>query len=185
MNDLFPLFVGISGKIIDELIDNNISSNPIYLDVLKSIHISLFTLTAKNDFLFSFSTLILSLFGAGVDTNFWKSFIALSFIFSILYLSPVDNWSLFIFILLLITYFTHIEEKTFQEEYSIKKLLFRVLALIFFTGIYLLPFIVKKYNFIIITTNINYIRKLILIAIGGLIISIMYQIYFLFIVNQA
>ena len=78
MDDIFPFLVGFSGKIIDEIDDQNLNINQLFVHSLKSLNISLFTLTSINDFLFSFSTLILSLFGAGVDTLYWKSFIIIS-----------------------------------------------------------------------------------------------------------
>ena len=80
---------------------------------------------------------------------------------------------------------THIEENKFPEEHSFKKLLSRVLGLIVFSGILLLPRFLKKYDIVISTTNITYIRKLILIGLGGLIASVFFQIYFLFFTNQA
>ena len=185
MDDIFPFLVGFSGKIIDEIDDQNLNINQLFVHSLKSLNISLFTLTSINDFLFSFSTLILSLFGAGVDTLYWKSFIIISIVLSILYFSPIDNLPLFIFIVIAIIVSTHIEENKFPEEHSFKKLLSRVLGLIVFSGILLLPRFLKKYDIVISTTNITYIRKLILIGLGGLIASVFFQIYFLFFTNQA
>lgn len=180
MEDLFPFLIGISGKIIDEIDDQKLNISNIFIQSLKSLNVCLFTLASKNDFLFSFLTLILSLFGAGIDTFYWKSFIIISIFLSIIYFSAIDNWSLFIFIISIIIISTHFEENSFPEEYSIKKLISRVLGLIILSGILLIPKILKKYDIYYSTTNITYIRKLILIALGGLIASIFFQIYFLF-----
>lgn len=180
MEDLFPLLIGISGKIIDEIDDQKLNISGIFIQSLKSLNVSLFTLASKNDFLFSFSTLILSLFGAGIDTFYWKSFIIISIFLSIIYFTPVDNWPLFLAIISIIIISTHFEENSFPEEYSIKKLISRVLGLIIFSGVLFIPTILKKYDIYYSTTNITYIRKLILIALGGLISSIFFQIYFLF-----
>lgn len=184
MEDIFPFLIGISGKIIDEIDDQQLNFNQFFTHSLKSLNICLFTLASKNDFLFSFSTLILSIFGAGVDTFYWKSFIIVSIFLSIIYFSHIDNWPLFIFILGLIIISTRVEENTFPEEYSIKKLICRILGLIIFTTMLFIPNIFKKYNIFYSTTNITYIRKLILIALGGLIVSVFFQIYFLFFSNQ-
>jgi hypothetical protein len=184
MDDIIPFLIGFSGKIIDEIDDQKLNINNLFTQSLKSLNVCLFTLTSRNDFLFTFSTLILSLFGAGVDTDYWKSFIFISIFLSILYITPVNNWKLFIVILILIIISTRIEENKFPEEYSIKKLICRVVGLIFFSGLLLIPTFLKKYDFYISTTNITYIRKLILIALGGLTVSIFFQIYFLINSNQ-
>jgi hypothetical protein len=184
MEDIFPFLIGISGKIIDEIDDQQLQFNELFTYSLKSLNVCLFTLASKNDFLFSFATLILSIFGAGVDTFYWKSFIIVSIFLSIIYFSPVDNWQLFLFILTIIIITTQIEEYKFPEEYSLKKLISRILGLIVFIIVLFIPKILQKYNIYFSTTNITYIRKLILIALGGLIVSIFSQLYFLFFINQ-
>lgn len=183
MENLFPFLIGASGKIIDEIDDNNLNINSLLYESLKSINICFYTLSCKNDFLFSFSTFTISLLGAGIDTLFWKSFVFIGLFLSILYLSPIDNWPLFILITTIIIISTRIEENAFPEEFSIKKLLTRLVGFIFFAGIFFLSsseYLSKICNYSIHTTNITYIRKLILIAMGGLCISIISQIYFLF-----
>jgi hypothetical protein len=182
MQYLFSYLFGCIGKIIDDIDDNKLNINPFILDTLKSLNICLFTLASQNDFLFSFSTFILSLFGAGIDNNYWKSFIFISLFLSIIYFSSIDNFPLFILIMGIIIISTRIEENTFPEEFSIKKLFTRILGFIIFITIYFISsseFLTKISNYSIQTTNINYIRKLILIALGGLSISIISQIYFL------
>jgi hypothetical protein len=180
MDDLFPFLTGFTGKIIDEIDDQKLNSSPILKEILKSLNICLFTLTCNNDFLFSFSTLILSVFGAGIDTEYWKSFIVISILLSIINYSQIDNFPLLLFILLLIIISTRIEDNSFPEEYSTKKLLSRIFGLVCIAVLYFLPTILKKNNIVINTTDINYIRKLILIALGGLTISICFQLYYLF-----
>jgi hypothetical protein len=180
MEYIIPLLIGITGKIIDEINDNKINIKSIYIESLKSLNVCLFTLAAQNDFLFSFSTLILSSFGAGIDTDYWKSFIIISLFLSIFNYSPIDNVPLFILILTIIIISTQFEENKFPEEYSIKKLYSRITGLIIFSFILVIPMLIKKYDIICITPNIKYIYKLLLIAVGGLIISIISQTYFLF-----
>jgi hypothetical protein len=185
MEDIFPFLIGFSGKIIDDNDDQKLNLNQVLIQSLQSLNVCLFTLTSKDDFLFSFSTLILSIFGAGVDTYYWKSFILISIFLSIHYFSPVDNWPLFILIITVIIISTHLEENSFPEEYSIKKLISRVLGLIVFSGVLILPpILLKKYDIVISTPNITYIRKLILIGLGGIVDSIFSQLFFLFYSNQ-
>lgn len=184
MEDLFSFLIGATGKIIDEIDDNKLRINSLFYESLKSMNICFYTVSCKDDFLFSFSTFILSLFGAGIDTIFWKSFVFIGLFLSIIYLSPIDNWPLFIAIILLIIVSTQFEENKFPEEFSIKKLISRIFGLFGLILILSLPHILKKYDIVFNTTNINYIRKLILIALGGLSVSIISQIYFLFVINQ-
>jgi hypothetical protein len=184
MEDLFPFLIGATGKFIDEIDDNKLRINSLLYESLKSMNICFYTLSCKDDFLFTFSTFILSLFGAGIDTIFWKSFIFIGLFLSILYISPIDNLPLFIAIIILIILSTQYEENKFPEEFSIKKLISRIFGLVSLSIILSLPYILKKYDIIFSTTNINYIRKLILIALGGLSVSIISQIYFLFFTNQ-
>jgi hypothetical protein len=179
MDDIIPFFIGFTGKIIDEVDDQKLNFDPLFKETLKSLNVCLFTLTSKNDFLFAFSTLILSLFGAGIDTYYWKSFIAISILLSIIYYTSVDNWPLFILVLSLIILSTRIEENSFPEEYSVKKLLSRIFGLLCIGLFYFVPTILKKYDISLNTTDVNYIRKLILIALGGLLASIVFQLYFL------
>ena len=182
MDDLFPFLIGATGKFIDDIDDNNIQFNLYFKECLKSVNIVLFTLVSKNDFLFSFATFILSIFGAGIDTYYWKSFIAISLFLSILYFSLDNNWTLFFFIIILIIISSHFEEKQFPEEFSIKKLFTRIIGFIFFLSILYIPIsdlLSKIFNYSIYIPNIIYIRKLILIALGGLSVSIISQIYFL------
>lgn len=182
--EIFPFLIGVFGKIIDEIDDNKLNTNTFLYESLKSLNICFYTLACKNDFLFAFSTFILSIFGAGIDTFFWKTFIIIGLILSIIYLTPVDNWPLFILIISIIIISTHIEEKSFPEEFSIKKLITRIVGLILLSVIYFIPNISKIFNYSITTTNITYISKLILIALGGLFISIISQIYFLWFSNR-
>ncbi len=182
MQYLFSFLFGSIGKIVDDIDDNKLNINPFIIEALKSLNICLFTLASTNDFLFSFSTFILSLFGAGIDNNYWKSFILISLFLSIIYFSEIDNLPLFILIIGVIIFSTHFEEKLFLEEFSTKKLLTRIIGFIFFIIIYFIlspKGLSKISNYSIQTTNINYIFKLILIALGGLIISIFSQIYYL------
>jgi hypothetical protein len=183
MDTLFPFLVGATGKIYDDIEDQKLQINPIISESLKSINILFFTLTAKNDFMFSLSTFLLALIGAGIDNNFWKSFIVITFILLFISYSSFTstNWRFFILIVILILLFTHIEERAFPEEYSVKKLISRFLGFIFFSMIYFIPssFYIQKIfgnDFYLETGNITYFNKLILVCLGGTIVSVLSQI---------
>jgi hypothetical protein len=183
MEQFFSLLFGIFGKLLDDIDDNNIIIDLYYKEILKSLNIVLFTLASKDDFLFSFSTFILSIFGAGVDTLYWKSFTYISLFLSILYFSSNINWPLFILIIIIIIYITHLEENAFPEEISYKKLITRISGFIFFLLLRYLPInsILSVFNYTVHINNIEYIHKLILIALGGIFVSIITQIYNLYI----
>jgi hypothetical protein len=189
MEELFSFLVGVTGKVYDDIEDLDLNINDLYKECFKSLNIVFYTVACKNDFMFSCATLCLALFGAGVDNNYWKSFSIISLFLSILYFSKPDNIPLFILVLLLIIVSTHIEEKIYTEEFSIRKLVSRLFGLIVFGAILLVPssyYIQKIFgnNYYLETSNISYIHKLIFIAVGGLFVSIISQIYFLFI-NRA
>jgi hypothetical protein len=186
MEELFSLLVGVSGKIYDDIEDNNLNINSFYKECFKSLNIVFYTVACKNDFMFSFSTLCLALFGAGIDNNYWKSFAIIALILSILYYSKPDNIPLFILIIILIIISTRVEEKLYTEEFSLGKLISRIIGLIIFGFILFVPssyYIQKIFGnnyYIESSSNLLYIRKLMLIAVGGLIVSIISQIYFLY-----
>ena len=186
MDTLFPLLIGITGKIYDDIEDQHIIINPLITESLKSINLLFYTLTSKSDFMFSLSTLILAAIGAGIDNLFWKSFIFIATVLSFIsFLSFTStNWRFFLVMITIFLIFTHIEERAFPEEYSIKKLISRIFGVIIFAAIYFIPssyYIQKIFGneYYIETGNINYFNKLILVVLGGLITSVISQIYFI------
>lgn len=187
MDTLFPLFIGITGKIYDDIEDQKLTINPLITESLKSINLLFYTLTSKSDFMFSLSTFIMAALGAGIDNLFWKSFILIAIILSIISFTTftTTNWKFFLVMISIVLILTHIEEQVFPEEYSIKKLISRILGIIIFASIYFIPssyYIQKIFGneYYIETGNINYFNKLILVVLGGLITSVISQIYFLF-----
>lgn len=187
MDTLFPLLIGITGKIYDDIEDQKLTINPLITESLKSINLLFYTLTSKSDFMFSLSTFIMAALGAGIDNLFWKSFILIAIILSIISFTTftTTNWKFFLVMISIVLILTHIEEQVFPEEYSIKKLISRILGIIIFASIYFIPssyYIQKIFGneYYIETGNINYFNKLILVVLGGLITSVISQIYFLF-----
>lgn len=192
MDTLFPFLVGLTGKIYDDIEDAKLEVNPLITESLKSINLLFFTLAAKNDFMFSLSTFLMALIGAGIDNNFWKSFIIITFILMLVSYESftTTNWQFFIIIIMIILLFTHIEDRVFPEEYSIKKLISRSIGIILFSAIYFIPlsFTIQKIfgsEYYLETGNINYFYKLVLICLGGSSMSVLSQIYLLFKSNQA
>lgn len=186
MMKLAAILFGSIGKIIDDIDDLNIIQFPFLKECLKNIHIMLFTILCSGDFTFSFISLSLALFGAGVDNIYWRSFIIVSFILSIMYYSHIENIKLVLLIIVIIVISTRVEEKIYTEEFSISKFISRIIGFAILCSLYFIP---SKYyisaifgdNYYIEVKNINYISKLLLIAIGGLGISVITQIYLLFI----
>lgn len=192
MDLLFPFLIGVTGKIYDDIEDLKLSVSPIIIDSLKSINLLFFCLSSQNDFMFSLSAFLMALFGAGIDNAFWKSFIIVTFISMLISFSSftTTNWKFFIIIIFIILIFTHIEERVFTEEYSIKKLISRLLGFGIFLGLYFIPssFYIQKIfgnEYYLETGNITYFYKLVLICLGGTSMSVLTQIYLLFKSNLA
>jgi hypothetical protein len=186
MDTLFPFLIGATGKIYDDIEDLKLKVNPLITESLKSTNLLFFTLASKNDFLFSLSTFLMSLVGAGIDNTFWKSFIIVTFVLIFISFSSftTTNWRFFIIIISLILLFTHFEERVFPEEYSLKKLISRLFGLLIFLALYFIPssFYIQKIfgsDYYLETGNITYFFKLILVCLGGTFISILSQIYLL------
>jgi hypothetical protein len=186
MDRLFPFLIGFTGKIYDDITDLKLAVNPLYLEALKSINLLFYTLSSINDFMFSLSTFILSIFGAGIDNLFWKSFIYVTLVLTIISFSSFTstNWRFFCVILVLLVLVIYIEETQFPEEYSYKKLFSRLFGLGLLATIYFTPsslYIEKIFGtgYYLETGNVDYIFKLVLVFIGGLSMSIISQSYLL------
>ncbi len=182
MNNLYPILLGITTKIYDDIIDMNIKTIPIITESLKSLIILFFTLTSINDFYFSFPCFLVSLLNSGFDNPFWKSIIIISFIITVINLLqndiPITKLIIRIFLSIIVLFcfllFAYFEDRLFPEEVSIEKIVFRSLILIGFCFILLFGIIEYIPNFGKIP-----IKKTILILLSNLIISISTMVYFL------
>jgi hypothetical protein len=137
MDFINPFMLGIVTKIYDDIVDIKLDISTNIVHILQSLIILFFTLTAYNDFYFSFPCVIVSLLNSGFDNPFWKSIIPVTIIIT-LYNIPYlgNNFILKILaataavlgILVLATF----EDKLFPEEVSIEKIFFRGMLMFVF-----------------------------------------------------
>lgn len=137
MDFVNPFMLGIVTKIYDDIVDIKLDVSTNIVHILQSLIILFFTLTAYNDFYFSFPCVIVSLLNSGFDNPFWKSVIPITIIITLFNIPYVgNNFILKILaatgavlgILLLATF----EDKLFPEEVSIEKIGFRSILMIVF-----------------------------------------------------
>jgi len=144
MNPLYPVLLGINTKVCDDVLDGVISLSPAIALSVQSVLIALFMLTAQNDFYFSLSCLVLTLFNVGIDQPFWKSLIPVASIATLLYLPLMGDNAL---LKILLTFFALgallvgkvFEERLFPEEVSKEKIAFRVILVLGMIGFYFSP----------------------------------------------
>jgi hypothetical protein len=146
MNPLYPVLLGINTKVCDDVLDGVISVSPVIAQSVQSVLIVLFMLTAQNDFYFSLSCFVLTLFNVGIDQPFWKSLIPVAAIMTLLYFPLAgDNAFLKIILTLLALGVLLVgmifEERLFPEEVSKEKIVFRVLMILGMSGFYFTPII--------------------------------------------
>ena len=137
MDFINPFIFGIITKVYDDIVDIklDISTNVIY--ILQSLIILFFTLTAYNDFYFSFPCVIVSLLNSGFDNPFWRSVIPVTIIITLYNIPYIGNRFILkilaataavLGILVLATF----EDKLFPEEVSIEKIVFRGMLMFVF-----------------------------------------------------
>ena len=139
MSLIYPFILGIVTKVYDDIIDIKLNVSQDVIQILQSLIILFFTLTAYGDFYFSFACLLISLLNSGFDNPFWKSLSSVALLLTVINLSNVGNNIILkiiasigaIFSILLIAVF---EDRLFPEEVSVEKIFFRFL-LIFGFGI--------------------------------------------------
>ena len=127
MDFVNPFIFGIITKVYDDIVDIklDISTNIIY--ILQSLIILFFTLTAYNDFYFSFPCVIVSLLNSGFDNPFWKSLIPVTIIVALLNIPYLGNRFILKILaatatVLGILVLAIFEDKLFPEEVSIEKI---------------------------------------------------------------
>lgn len=145
MNPLYPVLLGINTKVCDDVLDGVISLSPAIAHSVQSVLIVLFMLTAQDDFYFSLSCFVLTLFNVGIDQPFWKSLIPVAAIATILYLPLMEENAFLKFILTLLAIGALLvgmvfEERLFPEEVGKEKIVFRVILIIGMIGFYFSPF---------------------------------------------
>jgi hypothetical protein len=178
MDTFNPIILGIVTKLYDDFTDMKMEKSPFIIESLKSLIILFMTLTCLNDFYLSFVILIGALFDSGVDNPFWKTIIIIAIIMLIINLPKageniMKKLGIFSLMLIGILMAGYIEAKSFPEEVSIKKIIFRII-LIIACGIFVF------YPIINIPDYINGpLRKMILTLFSYLIISVGTQVWLL------
>jgi hypothetical protein len=182
MDFINPFIFGIVTKIYDDIVDIklDISTNVIY--ILQSLIILFFTLTAYNDFYFSFPCVIVSLLNSGFDNPFWKSVIPVTIIITLYNIPYMGNRFILkilaataavLGILLLATF----EDKLFPEEVSIEKIVFRgILMIVFGFG----AVIINSKVLPLPTFSIKPISKLAIFMFSNMIVSVSIMTYLLY-----
>lgn len=139
MSIINPLILGIVTKVYDDIIDINLDVSENFIAALQSLIIMFFTLTAYNDFYFSFACCVVALLNSGFDNPFWKSLIPVAIILTIINFSVAGNNFILKIILALfaiagILTIAVFEDRLFPEEVSIEKIVFRSLLFFGFVG---------------------------------------------------
>lgn len=180
MNPLYPVLLGINTKVCDDVLDGVISLSPTIAQSVQSVLIVLFILTAQNDFYFSLSCLVLTLFNVGIDQPFWKSLIPVAVIATLL-CTPLmgDNAPLKIILTFLalgaLLVGMVFEERLFPEEVSKEKIVFRVILVLGMIGVYVSPIMDWLPTF-----SKEPIQKSILIMISYLCMSVATMTYLMY-----
>jgi len=187
MDYLIPILGGITAKLYDDCVDNNIQISETCKECLKGIQWITLTLMAINDFNFSIFFYLIVFLNYLVNQNAYNK----PYEFSLLIICPLllllnikllkfDNFKLNSFkfkdilnLLLLISYIIWmvVEPFLFPEEISFKKMIFRSITLI----VILIQILLFESILYDLFTKIN------LYAIGYFLLSIFFHIYIIFI----
>jgi hypothetical protein len=126
MESASAFLLGASLKLVDEVLDKDITLDPFFLELFKSLTIVFLTISAAKDFPFAISTLLsllFSYFAGGIDDSYWFAFIIVTSFLCILSFSPnyLTPWLLpCILIMPLIVYG---EALVFPENSSFEKMI--------------------------------------------------------------
>ena len=116
--------LGLTLKIVDEVIDKDIEVQPLYLELFKCLTIMFLVLSTYNDFPFAISTLIslgFSYVAGGIDDDYWKAFILTTAALCFKSFTPLTIWLIpAIFTMPVIVYG---EALIFPENSSLEKML--------------------------------------------------------------
>jgi len=116
--------LGLSLKLVDEVIDKDVEVQPLYLELFKCLTIMFLVLSTYNDFPFAISTLIslgFSYVAGGIDDYYWKAFILTTAALCFKSFTPLTLWLIpTIFVMPIIVYG---EALIFPENSSLEKML--------------------------------------------------------------
>jgi hypothetical protein len=178
----YPILLGALIKIYDDMEDMKLVHQPVILSSLQSLIVLLFALTSFQDFYFAFSCFILCLFQIGFDHPFWKSLIPVTAVMFLINIPNSGNNTILKMILCIaaiavFAVLAMVEEKLFQEEVSLQKIIFRTFLLFCFGVGFWLYFM---YSDMLPTSLLPLISKTLLILIAYLAVSVGNMSYQLF-----
>ena len=187
MYPTFSVLLGVLTKVFDDVVDRGLPVEGVALHSLQTVIVLLFTLIAYQDVYFSYACLLVVLINSGFDHPFWNSFLPLTLILFLM--SLPWRGSLFPVKLVLCTFGVaamlvgaYYEDKYFPEEYSLRKIVSRVVAVgIFLSGLWIIP----RLPIALPRFSVAPIEKTIYIMIAYLITSIVFQSYDLVTVTGA
>jgi hypothetical protein len=145
--------LGASLKFVDEVLDNDIQVEPLFLELFKSLTLLFLTLSAAHDFPFAISTLLSLAFSyaaGGIDHPYWIAFVVVTALLCIVSFSShyLSFWLVpAILIMPLIVYG---EALVFPENSSFEKMLgsaAMIPLLVLFYQTPIVPFLKEKVRF--------------------------------------
>lgn len=117
--------LGILVKLCDDVFDKNISVSPLVQETLKAFLVLFLVLVSSGDFYFATGVFTLISLNPTTDTFFWKALIPVSFVLMVMNYSNETHFGIFLAGLAVVAAILHVEVRTFPEEVSTKKILFR------------------------------------------------------------
>lgn len=184
MSYLFSSLLGISLKLVDDIIDLNIDIHNFYFEFIKSITTLLSVILIQMEPILAIIillALVISNYCKKFDHEFWFSYMYVIIFLNIYYFKDIVEiltsdklYKIFIFIIFLpiVIYF---EEKTFNEEISKNKTYTRINS-IFVNCIML--FFLQYFNFIS-SLHIEFFAKLIIFVNSYFLTNLIVQYYFI------
>lgn len=173
----YSFLLGILTKCFDDVVDLKLPVGDLIQYSLQSVIVLFMTLVSYQDMYFSYACLFVVVLNSGFDHPFWKSFLPLTILFCVINLPWRGDHFILKLILstigvLSILGIAYLEDKYFPEEYSIRKIISRILAIcVFLSGliiIQILPF--PRFSHVPI-------QKTIYLMTGYLLTSILFQCY--------
>jgi hypothetical protein len=133
MENMFGLLSGVVFKVYDDIQDNKIPLDPSYTELLKVLVVCIFTIMFMSDIGVSFLYIIICGYCwlvNQVDSVFWKSCLVIPVLTTLANLSKIQYGGIFdifqrIIFTVIIGIFIFFEDRSFPEEFSERKLMFR------------------------------------------------------------
>ena len=118
--------LGVLIKLCDDVFDKTISVSPVLEETLKALLVVFLVLVSSGDFYFATGVFTLLVLNPKTDTAFWKAMIPVSGALMVMNYANESHFGIFVAGLALVAVILHVEDTTFPEEVSTKKILFRV-----------------------------------------------------------